>query len=251
MKKILRTLFITLWKSWFALVFSLTLIVLYPLFVFLLVTKQHKLVYRLKQVWAFLICLFSGLIPHIRYPYGKFSFPSPSIVVANHTSYLDILFSVFYIKKPAVFMGKAELLEIPLFNIFFKYFDIPVRRQNPKDAVRAFEKAAEWIDKGYCVIIYPEGTISPQGKLKPFKNGAFRLAIQKKIPIVPAVNLNNWHLLENGGFFKSNGFPGIAHIVVGKPIDTSCYSEKNLVDLQKEIRTFIEQQLNLYYEKNK
>jgi 1-acyl-sn-glycerol-3-phosphate acyltransferase len=117
--------------------------------------------------------------------------------------------------------------------------------------VRAFEKAAEWIDKGYCVIIYPEGTISPQGKLKPFKNGAFRLAIQKKIPIVPAVNLNNWHLLENGGFFKSNGFPGIAHIVVGKPIDTSCYSEKNLVDLQKEIRTFIEQQLNLYYEKNK
>lgn len=147
-------------------------------------------------------------------------------------------------------MGKAELLKIPLFNIFFKYFDIPVRRENPKDAVRAFEKAAEWIDKGFCVIIYPEGTISPQGKLKSFKNGAFRLAVQKKVPIVPAVNLNNWHLLENGGFFKSNGFPGIAHIVVGKPVDTSFYSEQNLVDLQSEIRNFIETQLNQYYGKN-
>lgn len=250
MKLFLRTLFVSIWKSWFLLVFSITLIILYPLFVLLLFTKQYKAVYRLKQVWAFLICLFSGLIPHIRYPYGKFDFPAPAVVVANHTSYLDILFSVFYIKKPAVFMGKAELLKIPLFNIFFKHFDIPVRRENPKDAARAFEKAAEWIDKGFCVIIYPEGTISPQGKLKSFKNGAFRLAVQKKVPIVPAVNLNNWHLLENGGFFKSNGFPGIAHIVVGKPVDTSFYSEQNLVDLQSEIRNFIETQLNQYYGKN-
>lgn len=148
-------------------------------------------------------------------------------------------------------MGKAELLKIPVFNMFFKYIDIPVKRQNPKDAARAFEKAGEWIDKGYSVIIFPEGTISPQGILKPFKNGAFKLAIQKKVPIIPAVNLNNWHLLENGGFFKSNGFPGIAHIIVGKPIDTSSYSEENLLDLQKQVRTFIEQHLNQYYEKNK
>lgn len=251
MKKIFRTIVIVLWKSWFAIVFSSFFLVLFPLFYFLLVTKQYKLVYRLKQAWALLICLFSGLIPHIKYINGKFKFPSPCIVVANHTSYLDILFSVFYIKKPAVFMGKAELLKIPLFNIFFKYFDIPVRRQNPKDAARAFEKAGEWIDKGYCVVIFPEGTISPQGVLKPFKNGAFKLAIQKKVPIVTAVNLNNWHLLENGGFLKSNGFPGIAHIIVNKPIDTRHYSEENLLDLQNNIRDFIQNQLNRYYGKNK
>lgn len=251
MKKFFRVPVIVLWKSWFVLVFSLTFLVLYPFFYFLLISKQYKAVYFLKKVWAFFICLFSGLIPRIHYPYGKFDFPAPSVIVANHTSYLDILFSVFYIKKPAVYMGKAELLKIPLFNIFFKRIDIPVRRQSPKDAARAFEKAAEWIDKGYSVIIFPEGTISPQGKLKPFKNGAFRLAIEKKVPIVPAVNLNNWHLLENGGFFKSNGFPGIAHIVVGKPINTTLYTEQNLVDLQNEIRQFIETHLNQYYGKNK
>ncbi|MCX7729158.1 MAG: 1-acylglycerol-3-phosphate O-acyltransferase [Bacteroidia bacterium] len=250
MKLIFRTIFITVWKTWFALVFISTLLILFPLFYLLLILKQFKSVYYLKQAWAFLICLFSGLIPHIRYIQGKFDFPSPCIIVANHTSYLDILFSVFYIKKPAVFIGKAELLSIPVFNIFFKYFDIPVRRQNPKDAARAFEKAGEWIDKGFCVVIFPEGTISPQGKLKPFKNGAFKLAIQKKVPIVPAVNLNNWQLLENGGFFKSNGFPGIAHIIVGKPVDTSVYSEENSLDLQNKIRTFIENQLNQNYVKN-
>lgn len=250
MKKIFRTLFIVIWKSWFTLVFSILLILLFPFFYVLLITGQYKAVYFLKKRWAFFICLFTGLIPRIHYPYGKFEFPAPSIIVANHTSYLDILFSVFYIKKAAIYIGKAELLKIPLFNIFLKYMDIPVRRQNPKDAARSFEKASEWIDKGYCIVIYPEGTISPQGQLKPFKNGAFKLAIQKKIPIVPAVNLNNWHLLENGGFFKSNGFPGIAHIVVGKPIDTTLYSEQNLLDLQNKIRTFLEEELNQYYGKN-
>ena len=247
MKKVLRTIFITLWKSWFALVFASTLLLLFPFFYILLITKQYGAVYTLKKLWAFLICLLSGLIPRIRYPEGKFDFPSPSIVVANHTSYLDILFSVFYIPKAAIYMGKAELLKIPVFNIFFKYIDIPVRRQNPKDAARAFEKAGEWIDKGYVVIIFPEGTISPQGVLKSFKNGAFKLAIQKKVPIVPAANLNNWHLLEKGGFFKSNGFPGIADIDVGKPIDTSCYSEENLVDLQTKVRNFILSHLNNYH----
>ncbi len=250
MKSIIRTISIVLWKSWFTLVFSALLILLFPFFYVLLMTGQYKAVYFLKKVWAFFICLLTGLIPRLHYPHEKFEFPSPAIVVANHTSYLDILFSVFYVKKPAIYMGKAELLKIPLFNIFFKYLDIPVRRQNPKDAVRAFEKAAEWIDKGYVVIIFPEGTISPHGILKPFKTGAFKLAIQKKVPIVPAVNLNNWHLLENGGFFKSNGFPGIAHIAVGKPIDTHSYSEENLVDLQSKIRTFIETELKQYYEKN-
>lgn len=251
MKKIIRTISIVLWKSWFALIFSLLLMVLFPLFYFLLLTRQYKTVYFLKKIWAFLICLFTGLIPRIYYPYGKFDFPSPSVVVANHTSYLDILFSVFYVKRAAIYMGKAELLKIPLFNVFFKYMDIPVRRQNPKDAARAFEKAGEWLDKGYTVIIFPEGTISPQGLLKPFKNGAFKLAIQKRVPIVPAVNLNNWHLLENGGFFKSNGFPGMAHIVVGKPISTTSYTEENLVDLQNKVRSFILNELNQFYEKNR
>lgn len=250
MKNFFRTIVITLWKSWFALVFSMSLLALFPIFYLLLITKQFKLVYRFKQIWAFLICLFSGLAPKITYPQGKFKFPSPCIITPNHTSYLDILFSVFYIHQPAVFIGKAELLKIPVFNIFFKYFDIPVRRQNPIDATRAFEKAGEWIDKGFCVVIFPEGTISPQGKLKPFKNGAFKLAIQKKVPIIPVANLNNWHLLENGGFFKSNGFPGIAHIAVGKPIDTSEYTEKNLLDLQLKVKQFIQEQLNNYYEKN-
>jgi len=251
MKKVFRTVFITIWKSWLALVFSVLLIILYPLFYILLKLKQYKAVYSLKKVWAFFICLFSGLYPKIRYPQGKFDFPSPCVIVANHTSYLDILFSVFYIKKPAIYMGKAELLKIPLFNIFFKYIDIPVKRSNPKDAARAFEDAGKWIDKGYCVVIFPEGTISPQGVLKPFKSGAFKLAIQKKVPIVPAVNLNNWKHLENGGFFKSNGFPGIAYIDVGKPIPTNSLSEENFLDLQTQVREFIIRQLNQFYDKNK
>lgn len=71
------------------------------------------------------------------------------------------------------------------------------------------------------------------------------------MPIVPAVNLNNWKHLENGGFFKSNGFPGIAYIDVGKPIPTNSLSEENFVDLQTQVREFIIHQLNQFYDKNK
>lgn len=247
MKNFFRTIFVSFWKSWFALSFSIWFLILFPIFYILLLSKSYRAVYFMKQIWAFLICFSSGLIPRIKYKYGTFQFPNPCIIVSNHTSYLDILFSVFYIRKTAIYMGKIELLKIPLFNIFFKYMDIPVKRQNAKDAVNALKQAGEWIDKGYSVVIYPEGTISTNGVLKPFKNGAFRLALEKQVPIVPIVNLNNWHLLQNGGFFKSNGFPGIAKIIVGKPIKTNGLTEENLVPLQKEVYHFIQNELNEYH----
>ena len=73
----------------------------------------------------------------------------------------------------------------------------------------------------------------------PFKNGAFKMAIEKQVPIVPMVCLNNWKLLQNGGFFKSFGRPGRANIIVGRPIETTGLTEENLVNLREEARTFI------------
>jgi len=152
-------------------------------------------------------------------------------------------------KSTALFMAKAELLQIPLFRNFFKYMDIPVNRKSNVDAHKAFIEAGERLDKGYSLIIFPEGTISNEGILKPFKNGAFKLAIEKQVPIIPVINLNNWKLLQNGGFLKSFGRPGIARIVVKDPIPTKGLTEENSVDLRNKVRDIIAAELDKYYGK--
>ncbi len=149
----------------------------------------------------------------------------------------------------AVYLAKAELLKIPLFKYFFVYLDIPVDRKSRTGSHKAFVDAGKKIDQGLSVIIYPEGTISDKGKLRPFKNGAFKLAIEKQVPIVPVVNLNNWWLLENGGFFKSNGRPGIAHIVVGDVLETKGLTEENMEELKQKVYTFTQNELDKFYGK--
>jgi len=238
-----RIILMPIWKIWFALCFAIPFIILFPLFYFALVTKRFDMVFKLKRFWAGIISACSMLYPSISYTSKKYHLPKPCVVVPNHTSYLDIIFSPFYIDHTAVYMGKSELLQIPLFKYFFVYLDIPVKRKSATDAHRAFKKAGDMIDAGISTVIYPEGTIGDRGHLKSFKNGAFKLAIDKQVPIVPVVNLNNWWFLENGGFFKSNGRPGIPRIVVGDPIETKGLTEKDMEELKNKVHTFITQEL--------
>lgn len=222
-------------------------IILFPLFYFALITKKFDFVFKLKRVWARIISIGSFLYPTITYSKRKYKLPKPCIVVSNHTSYLDIVFVPFYVDHTAVFMGKDELLKIPLFKYFFVYFDIPVKRKSIKDSHNAFKKAGDVIDAKRTMIIYPEATISPNGKLKPFKNGAFKLAVEKQVPIVPVVNLNNWHFLQNGGFLKSFGSPGFPKIIVGEPISTKGMSEENIEELKNKVFTFTQQELQKFH----
>lgn len=202
--------------------------------------------FKLKRFWARIICFFSFLYPQVKYVSKKHKLPKPCVVTPNHTSYLDIVFSPFCVDHTAVYMAKSELGKIPLFKIFFNDFDIPVQRSSSKESHKAFIKAGERIDQGISMVIYPEGTISDKGKLRAFKNGAFKLAIEKQVPIVPVANLNNWHFLENGGFFKSNGRPGIPKMVVGDPINTKGMTLEDLDELKNKVHTFIQLELDKF-----
>lgn len=246
MKESIRLILTPIWKTWFLVGFAVPLLIMFPLFYLAFITQKLHFAFRLKKVWAFLICFFSGIIPVIKYKH-KFKWPHRCVVVSNHTSYMDICLSVFYIKHTALYMGKAELLKAPLFGSFFRYMDIPVNRKSNTGAHKALIRAGEKIDEGYGMVIYPEGTISNSGVLKNFKKGAFKLAIEKQVPIIPVVNLNNWQILQNGGFFKSYGRPGLAHVIVGDPISTKGLTEENLVDLRTQVHQFIQNELEKYY----
>ncbi|MCW3083432.1 MAG: hypothetical protein JWP12_798 [Bacteroidetes bacterium] len=239
-----------LWKILFLLNFVLGLIVLYPFFYLLLSRRKwFPLAFRLKRFWARWILFTPGLFLTVKYKNPRQQLPQPCIYCGNHVSYLDIIASYLITCNYFVFMGKQELDKAPLFRIFFREMNILVDRSSNIGSHRAFMRAGADIDKGDSVFLFPEGTISSFGKLRGFKNGAFKLAIEKQVPIVPVTFLNNWKLLQNGGFLKSHGRPGISKVVVHEPISTVGMTEQDLVSLRSKVHGIISAELENYNSK--
>jgi len=171
----------------------------------------------------------------------------PYIFCPNHTSYLDIM--LIYMSIPFYFhtMGKAELRKVPLFKKFFDRMNIPVNRKSVLDSHRAFMRAGSDIDKGISVTLFPEGTIHHNGPVVGrFKNGPFRLAIDKQIPIVPITFMNNWILLPDD-FPKRIGRPGIAGIIIHEPIETKGMTDADLEQLKDRVHRVIREPLAKRY----
>ncbi len=228
------------------------LILLYPVFYILLSRREwFPKAFQLKRFWARWILFTPGILIRTNWKTNKEDLPHPVIYCANHASYLDIVTSYVVIPKYFVFMGKQELDKLPLFRIFFKEMNILVNRENNKSSHRAFIRAGEDIDKGDSVFIFPEGGISSSGRLRGFKNGAFKLAIEKQIPIVPVTYLNNWKILQNGGFFKSYGRPGVSKVVVHEPIATKGMSAEDLLTLKTKVHDIILNELTTYNNENR
>lgn len=234
----------TLWKALFVLNFVAGLIILYPLFrIFLSKRKWYPKAFSLMRFWARWITHLPGVFTKIERRIANRDLPPVAIYCANHVSYLDIVLSYIVIPRYFVFMGKQEIDKAPLFRIFFRDMNILVRRESNIGAHKAFMRAAEEVDRGNSMFLFPEGTISARGKLLPFKNGAFKLAIDKQVPVIPVTFLNNWRLLQNGGFLKSHGRPGIARIIVHEPIQTTGMTEKDLVNLRTQVYSVIQKAL--------
>ncbi len=186
-----------LYKTYFFLIFALSLVLLYPFFYWHLVVKNnHQSAFNLKKLWAYF--LFYGSFNRIQIS-GKehLSKGDSHIICPNHSSYFDIIAAYIAFDTPFVFMGKAELLKWPLFRIFFKYMDIAVNRSSPTGAARAMIKSKQALEKGYSLILFPEGTISKQRPtLSHFKPGAFKLATEINKPVIPVTFNGNWKVIN-------------------------------------------------------
>ena len=122
----------------------------------------------------------------------KFNLNQPYIICANHASSLDIPFILSIINLPIQFIGKVELSKIPLFGYFFKHNSVIVNRKNKKDGYNAFLNANKKLQKNISICIFPEGGIPPKNIfLKNFKNGAFKLASENNIKIIPITMPDN------------------------------------------------------------
>lgn len=217
------------------LVLGITYYIFYPLFYYY-AAKQSRY-YTLNKIRR-LFCLISSSICGIFY---QFEFEEPInwdkkyIICANHTSNLDIVALSILIKNNHFFMGKEELLQHKITNLFFKTIDIPVNRENKISAFKSYKKAIERIKDGMSAVIFVEGKIGEEFPpvLHPFKDGAFKMALETKTDILPISIINTYKLFWDDGK-KYGSKPGICKIYIHKPIETCKLPSINFEELKQQ-----------------
>lgn len=238
--KVIFRIFRYLWAIYFLICFVVFFILFYPLFIIFLSKKAwYPMAHRLRGIWGGILMLLTGIYPSVKFE-EKLDRRKTYILAPNHFSYLDIVTVNVLIPVYFNFMAKSDLAEIPVFGIFFRTIDIPVNRKSPTGSHKAFIEAGRRLREGVSMLIFPEGGIGSQvPELGPFKVGAFRLAIENNIPIVPVSILDNYKRMKSGGF-ADGGTPGKMRVIVHKPVDVEGLTMEDIPELQKKIKEIID-----------
>jgi 1-acyl-sn-glycerol-3-phosphate acyltransferase len=221
-----------LWRIWFYTLASVPVILLFiPLAVLLLVPNGYRYVFWIaRNIWAPMVLFGSGFwIKKLNAfpPEGK-----SYMIIANHSSYMDIMLMFRMRKTPFVFVGKKELVSIPIFGYLYKRAAIMVDRSSSKSRFAVYERAQKVIEKGYSVCIFPEKEYLDESiLLNPFKKGAFKLALEHELPILPLVFLD---CKRKHPWYTTHGYPGSLRVKALNVISVNEIQKKTTETLQLE-----------------
>jgi len=242
--RIIKCLFWILWRVWFYVLMGIFIVIMLPfLGISILKEEWYPYFFVMARIWARGILLGMGCYYRIERE-QELEEGKSYMLTANHTSMLDIMLMLAVIRNPFVFVGKKELVKIPLFGFFYKRTCILVDRSSPKSRHEVFERAQKRLKQGMSICIFPEGGVPDEAiVLDEFKDGAFRLAIEHQIPIVPITFGDNKKRMSYTFF---SGGPGLLRAKVHHFIETK---EKTLDDkklLREETRNVILKQLEQF-----
>lgn len=160
--------------------------------------------------------------------------PRAAVYAANHQSHLDIPALVLSMPGDFRIVAKKELLYIPIFGWALWLAGFPfIDRGSRERAIRTLEKTARLFKKATSVVIFPEGTRSPDGRLLPFKKGGFVLALQAGVPIVPVSIRGGRNVLPKGSLRVR---PGRIEVIFGDPVPTTDHTMETKEILIEEVR---------------
>jgi 1-acyl-sn-glycerol-3-phosphate acyltransferase len=236
--KLLKYPFWLLYRIWFYLLVLLPIIVLFPLILFTILSeKTYPLFFKIARLWARVILIGMGFRYSIK---GTENFEAGKsyMLVANHTSMTDIMLMLLAVKNhPFVFVGKKELVNIPIFGFIYKRVCILVDRENSKSRFAVFERAQNRIQQGLSICIFPEGGVPDESiLLDEFKDGAFRIAIEHQLTIVPITFYDNKKRFSYTFF---SGSPGKMRAKIHPPIETIGKTMDDKLHLKQQVRDII------------
>ena len=236
--RVLGSVLIIIWRVWFYVLMAVPILLFLP---FLLLFTSSRIFYPqfffVARLWAVTILYGMGFFPQIAWE-ERLKKNQSYVLVANHTSMTDIMLMLWIVKRPFVFVGKQELARIPLFGYFYKRTCILVDRRNQKSRKMVFDQAERILNKGISVCIFPEGGV-PEDQdlvLDEFKDGAFRMAIDYQIPIVPLVFYDN---KKRFPYVFLKGSPGRMRARVKPFITTEGLSYQDKKALREQTREVI------------
>jgi len=227
-----------LYRVWFYILVAIPILLFFPLLILLSISERTypQFFWLARNIWARMILFGMGCIPKITWEENLVKGKS-YVLVANHTSMIDIMLMLWVSKNPFVFVGKKELLNIPVFGFFYKRVCILVDRGDSQSRMAVYRKAQRRLNQGLSICIFPEGGVPPEEiVLDTFKDGAFKMAIAHKIPIVPMVFYDN---KKRFSYTIYSGGPGILRVKVHSFIRTDNVLENQKGALRDKVRTLI------------
>ena len=236
----MKMVFSNLYKLYAYSLFTATLFVFYPITALLVLNpKTRKWSTPVFLGWSYLLSVLFLIFVKKQ---GAKPDKNPKIIIANHTSYLDI-FMMYQIlpMHNIVFMGKSEILTYPLIKTYFKHLHIPVDRSDKRKAAQSMLMAKRKLQEGWSIVIFPEGGIPDHiaPEMAPFKPGAFVMAQKNQVSILPLSLQSHYKLLSEPQNLKGNARPGLAKVYYHAEIAPDVLNSNEVEHWMQETRDLI------------
>jgi 1-acyl-sn-glycerol-3-phosphate acyltransferase len=238
---------IGLYSVWTGFWFIGWFLVLFP---FMLIFLQHKdtkrFAHRLVRIWSHLFFAF-GFLRFEVVSEQKIDPKQVYVFCANHFSYLDIPAFVKILPNYFSFVGKSSIKKVPLFGYLYSRLNILVDRNDRASRSATLAKSIRALQSNRSIIIFPEGGITSKNfpyMSSPLKDGAFAMAIQQQVPILPVSFLNNHQLMDDDYIALK---PGLIQVRVHAPIETLGLSQEDLPVLREKVFQKIQQPILDYH----
>ncbi len=240
MRHLLRYIGQRLYTTWATFWFIVPFLVTYPAQWFFSRRPQwHKYVHWLNRGWS-KFSIFMWGVPVRVHREVSGPLPQPCVYVANHSSYVDIMLLFKVIPGFLNMMGKASLARTPVWGPIFGRVYITVDRNSAVSRGRAIVAARRALAAGQSICIFPEGRVSttPGETLLPFQDGAFQLAIEAQVPIVPIGMATNHRFMPDvAGSLRVRYAP--LHLTLHAPIETKNLTAADVPVLKQRVAEII------------
>ncbi len=226
----IRTVFVWFWIVVSGTIFATLCILCYPLN-----PRRGRLNHRIAGLWG-KVSIWANLVRVTVEGVENVPGKGPYVFMSNHQGSYDIFALLGYLPFQFKYLAK-EIFSIPILGMAMKATGyISIDREGTRETVKAMNDAAKKIHEGMSVLIFPEGSRSPDGLIQPFKKGGFTLAIKSQVPIVPIAISGSNEIIPKG---KMRVYPGSITLRLDRPVETKGCTMRDRETLMDQLHGII------------